>query len=104
MPVILTLDGYDQWLDPGSLFYLYPLAQFGYVTRAYAGRIRRDIQLTVERKSKIAVLHAEADAIHSANKLFWKLEVQSSEDKAEYGKRRDRIEAIRRDLADLRRE
>jgi hypothetical protein len=86
------------------LFYLYPLAQFRYVPRAYAGRIRRDIQLTVERKSKIAVLHAEADSIHLANKLFWKLETQSSDDMAEYHKRRDRIEAIRRDLRELRRE
>ena len=60
--------------------------------------------MSVDRRAKIAVLNAEADSIHSANKLFWQMETQSSEDMAEHHKRRDRIEVIRRDLLELRRQ
>jgi hypothetical protein len=52
-------------------------------------------------KPKMAVLKEEIDLIHYANKRFWEGTVaHSSKASSEYYQRQDRLEAIRRELAD----
>ena len=54
-------------------------------------------------KAKIAALHEEMDAIHVANSLYWKQgEAFTVEARAEYQRRLDRLQEIRRELAQLR--
>jgi|ERR1700722_5209439 len=54
---------------------------------------------------KIAALTVEMDAIHFANSLYWKQGYsQTVAARAEYQRRQDRLEEIRTELAQLRRE
>ena len=54
------------------------------------------------KKQRIAVLQEEIDFIHYANELYWRHSNPSNEIKAEYYRRQDRLEEIRRELAELR--
>jgi hypothetical protein len=52
---------------------------------------------------KIAALTSEMDAIHSANALYWgRREEVTLEARAEYQRRKDRLEQIRSEIAQLR--
>ena len=52
---------------------------------------------------KIALLTAEMEAIHFANRLYWERgEAATLEERAEYQRRQDRLEEIRAELAKLR--
>src|SRR5579863_839039 len=54
-------------------------------------------------RDKIAALSKELDAIHFANARFWKVGAASTrQEKAEYQLRLNRVEEIRRELAQLR--
>ncbi len=54
-------------------------------------------------RAKIAALHEEMDAIHFANSLYWgRGEEVTPEERAEYHRRQDRLEEIRKELAQLR--
>jgi len=54
-------------------------------------------------RDKIAALSKELDAIHFANARFWKVGAASTrQEKAEYQLRLNRLEEIRRELAQLR--
>jgi hypothetical protein len=50
------------------------------------------------RKDTIAVLHEEIDALLFANRLYWEGRTLSHESDAEYQRRQDRLELIRRKL------
>jgi hypothetical protein len=53
-------------------------------------------------KTKIAVLNEEMDGIHFVNSLYWgRGEAVSTEARAEYRRRQDRLDAIRTELARL---
>jgi hypothetical protein len=53
-------------------------------------------------KTKIAVLSEEMDGIHFVNSLYWgRGEAVSTEARAEYRCRQDRLDAIRTELAQL---
>jgi hypothetical protein len=53
-------------------------------------------------KTKIAVLNEEMDGIHFVNSLYWgRGEAVSTEARAEYRRRQDRLDAIRTELAQL---
>jgi hypothetical protein len=52
-------------------------------------------------KARIATLHQEMDAIHFANKLYWENKSPSREDRAEYHRRQERLQEIRRELLRL---
>jgi hypothetical protein len=57
-----------------------------------------------KRKSKIAILHEEMDAIHHVNSLYWKQkEGHTQSEKAQYEFRQERLEKIRGELDGLRR-
>lgn len=53
------------------------------------------------RKDTIAVLHEEIDALLFANKMYWEGRTLSHESDAEYQRRQDRLELIRRKLIQL---
>jgi transposase-like protein len=56
-------------------------------------------------KKRISALAEEMDAIHSSNSRYWKQgSTVTSEERAEYQQRQDRLEEIRKELAELRRE
>jgi hypothetical protein len=52
-----------------------------------------------ERGARVAALLEEANAIHFANQLYWKLKDHSPEASAEYRYREERLEEITRALA-----
>lgn len=54
------------------------------------------------RQARIAVLQEETDFIHFANELYWRQANSCVAAKAEYYRRQDRLEKIRRELAELR--
>jgi hypothetical protein len=51
--------------------------------------------------ARIVVLHEEIDSIHFANKLYWAKEEHSHGAIAEYERRQDRLEEVRRELFEL---
>lgn len=53
------------------------------------------------KKTRIATLNEEMDAIHSANSAYWKHSNPTVAARAEYQHRLDRLEEIRRELAQL---
>ena len=53
------------------------------------------------RKARIAILHEEIHSIDVANRLYWKNKVSNREAKAEYQRRQERLEEIRRELDEL---
>lgn len=53
------------------------------------------------RKDTIAVLHGEIDALLFANRLYWEGKTLSRDPDAEYQRRQDRLELIRRKLIQL---
>lgn len=56
-----------------------------------------------KKKARIAALGEEMDGIHFLNSLYWrKGEAATSEARAAYQRRVDRVEEIRRELAQLR--
>jgi len=52
-------------------------------------------------KARIATLHEEMNAIHLANKVYWENKSPSREDRAEYQRRQEHLEEIRRELLRL---
>ncbi len=52
-------------------------------------------------KQRVAVLQEEIHMIHHANELYWRRTKPSDADRAEYYRRQDRLEEIRRELAGL---
>jgi hypothetical protein len=58
-----------------------------------------------ERKARIADLNKEMDAIHFVNSLYWqRREANTTTARAEYQRRLDRLDEIRRELAQLQSE
>jgi hypothetical protein len=56
-----------------------------------------------KKGSRIAILNEEMDAIHNANSLYWKQgQSQTLADRAQYEFRQERLEKIRKELAELR--
>ena len=53
------------------------------------------------RKDTIAVLHEEIDALLFANRMYWGGRTLTHESDAEYQRRQDRLELIRRKLIQL---
>ena len=53
------------------------------------------------RKDTIAVLHDEMDTLLFANRMYWEGRTLSNESDAEYQRRQDRLELIRRKLIQL---
>jgi hypothetical protein len=54
------------------------------------------------KKARVAALTEELDAIHFANSRYWKRgRAVTGEERAEYQRRQDRLEEIRRELDDL---
>jgi hypothetical protein len=53
------------------------------------------------RKARIALLCEEIDAIHFANVTYWQQTVHTVDAEAEYQSSQDRLEEIRRELAEL---
>jgi hypothetical protein len=53
------------------------------------------------RKVRIAMLQEEIQSIDYANKLYWRQPNPANAAKAEYYRRQDRLEEIRRELAEL---
>jgi hypothetical protein len=63
----------------------------------------RSTDSEITTRIEIAVLTSEIDAIHSANSLYWgQGESATHEARAEYCHRLDRLEEIRKELAQLR--
>lgn len=58
-----------------------------------------------DERDRRAVLQAEMDAIHHANRLYWEqpAETRTTEAIAEYHRRLERLEEIRRELANMER-
>jgi hypothetical protein len=56
----------------------------------------------VARKARIGVLQEEIDFIHYANERYWRQANPNDAAKAKYYKRLDRLEEVRRELAELR--
>lgn len=54
------------------------------------------------RQARIAVLQEEIDFVHFANELYWRQVNSCVAAKAEHYRRQDRLEEIRRELAELR--
>ncbi len=55
------------------------------------------------RTARIGILSSEMDAIHFANSLYWKqVQTQNLAAKARYEFRKERLEKIRIELAELR--
>ena len=55
------------------------------------------------KKARIAALNEEMDGIHFVNSLYWQRgKAVTSEARAEYQRRQDRLEEIRAELAQLR--
>jgi hypothetical protein len=56
-----------------------------------------------KKATRIAALNEEMDGIHFVNSLYWERgEAVTSEARAEYQRRQDRLEEIRVELAQLR--
>jgi hypothetical protein len=57
---------------------------------------------TSKKKARIAALSEEIDAIHAADLLYWQAgKLQTRAERAEYQLRQERLEKIRRELAQL---
>jgi hypothetical protein len=56
-----------------------------------------------DERDRRAILQAEMDAIHHANRVYWEqpAETRTAEDIAAYHRRLERLEEIRRELADM---
>jgi hypothetical protein len=58
-----------------------------------------------DKRARIAALNKEIDAIHFANSLYWqRRETNSTTARAEYQRRLDRLDEIRRELGQLQSE
>jgi hypothetical protein len=53
------------------------------------------------KHQRIAALHAEMDAIHFANRLYWDQKSHSRDADAEHQKRQGRLEEIRDELSEF---
>jgi hypothetical protein len=61
------------------------------------------MEIDTQKKARIAALSGEMDGIHFVNSLYWRRgEAVTSEERAEHQRRRDRLEEIRKELAQLR--
>jgi hypothetical protein len=58
----------------------------------------------VAKEAKIGSLREEINALHFANSLYWRQPAGSAprEARAEYAHRQDRLDAIRREILDVR--
>jgi hypothetical protein len=66
-------------------------------------RRERSTDSEIATRVKIAALTSEMDAIHSANSLYWgQGEAATHKARAEYRRRLDRLEEIRKELTQLR--
>jgi hypothetical protein len=66
-------------------------------------RRERSTDSELATRVKIAALNSEIDAIYSANSFYWKQgEAATHKARAEYRQRLDRLEEIRKELAQLR--
>ena len=60
------------------------------------------MEIDAQKRARIAALNEEIDGIHLVNSLYWrKGESQTTEERAAYGRRLDRLEEIRKELAQL---
>jgi hypothetical protein len=61
-----------------------------------------DLKVPMERdgrnKARLAALREEAEAIHAANTVYWTSDNQSGEAAAEYYRRLNRLEEIRKEF------
>jgi hypothetical protein len=53
------------------------------------------------KHQRIAALHAEMDAIHSANRLYWDQKSHSRDADAEHQERQSRLDEIRKELSEF---
>jgi hypothetical protein len=53
------------------------------------------------KHQRIVALHAEMDAIHFANRLYWDQKSHSRDADAEHQKRQSRLEEIRKELSEF---
>ena len=61
------------------------------------------MEIDAKKKARIAALNEEMDGIHFVNSLYWQRgKAVTSEARAEYQGRQDRLEEIRAELAQLR--
>ena len=60
------------------------------------------MEIDATKKARIAALSEEMDRIHFVNSLYWQRgEAVTSEERAEHQRRRDRLEQVRAELAQL---
>ena len=62
------------------------------------------MELAAKAKAKIGFLNEEMDALHFADRLYWKQGQLHTAASAQYQFRQDRLEVIRTELANLRSE
>jgi hypothetical protein len=61
------------------------------------------MEIDAQKKARIAALNEEMDGIYFLNSLYWRRgESQTTPERAEYRRRLDRLEEIRKELARLR--
>lgn len=61
------------------------------------------MEIDAKKKARIAALNEEMDGIHFLNSLYWRRgESQTTTERAEYRRRLDRLEEIRKEVAQLR--
>jgi hypothetical protein len=61
------------------------------------------MELDAKKKPRMAALNEEMDVIHSANQSYWNQgQSHSARSKAHYQFRQERLEEIRKELAQLR--
>jgi hypothetical protein len=60
--------------------------------------------MELDAKARIAALNDEMDSIHYTNLLYWQHKHPTKEARAEYNFRNERLENIRTELAELRRD
>jgi hypothetical protein len=61
------------------------------------------MEIDAKKKARIAALSEEMDGMHFVNSLYWQRgEAVTSEERAEYQRRLDRLDEIRREIAQLR--
>jgi uncharacterized membrane protein len=60
------------------------------------------MEINAKKKARIAALTEEMDAIHSANRAYWKQSKPTVAERAEHQRRQDRLEEIRAALGRLR--
>jgi len=63
------------------------------------------MEIDAKKKARIAALGEEMDGIHFVNSLYWQRgEAVTSEERSEYKRRLDRLDEIRREIAQLQSE